>query len=57
MLALAAAIVFGLAFLLNLIGVAITAKISLIYLGLTLLALHLAIGSSYPVSMGRRGRR
>lgn len=53
MFALAAAVVFGIAFLLNLAEVSISARISLSLLGLTLLALHLAIGTSFPVSRRR----
>lgn len=56
MLALAAAVVFGIGFLLVLAGVSITPRINLVYLGLTLLALHLAIGTRFPFP-GGRGRR
>lgn len=54
MLALAAAVVFGIGFLLILADVAITGRLNLLYLGLTLLALHLAIGTSFPVGRRRR---
>lgn len=56
MLALAAAIAFGLGFLLVLADVAISARFNLLYLGLTLLALHLAIGTMLPFPSGRRRR-
>jgi hypothetical protein len=54
MFALGAAIVFGIGFLLRLFGQAEPAKLSLLYLGLTLLALQFAV----PVAAGfRSGRR
>lgn len=52
MFALAAAIVFALGFLATLLGVTVPARISLVFLGLTLLALHFAIGTRFP--LGRR---
>ncbi len=56
MLALAAAVVFGLGFLLVLADIAISTRISLLYLGLTLLALHLALGTRFPFPGDRRRR-
>jgi len=55
MLALAAALAFGVGFLLVLADVTISARFNLLYLGLTLLALHLAIGSALP-PLGRKRR-
>lgn len=54
MFALGAAIVFAIGFLLALIGQAPPARINLIYLGLTLLALHLAVPIASPFGRGRR---
>ncbi len=52
MLALLAALAFGIGFVLILIGVAPPARFSLIYLGLTLFALHFVFDLASPL----RGR-
>ena len=51
MLALAAAVVFGFGFLCVLFAVPFPARINLLYLGLTLLALH------FVLNLPLRGRR
>lgn len=58
MLALGAAIAFGLDFLFVLFKVDVPARAIplLLYLGLTLLALHLAIGTMVPFPTRRRRR-
>lgn len=60
MLAIAAAVLFGIAFILNAAEVAtnhIFAPMSLVYLGLTLLALHVAgIGSGWSAGRSRNRR-
>lgn len=57
MLALVAAIVFGIGFLLVLFGVALPVRFNLLYLGLTLLALHFVFDLPSPLLRGRRRGR
>ncbi len=57
MLALAAAAAFALAFLLKVVEETISPRLDLALLGLTLLALHVAVGTRFPVPGGRRRRK
>jgi hypothetical protein len=51
MFAISAAFIFGLAFILGLLGTD-TGKVSLLFLGLTFVALHLAFGDWRPWRRG-----
>ena len=56
MLAIAAAVVFAIGFILVLVGVAPPARLNLLYLGLTLLALHIVLDLPSPWRRGGRRR-